>query len=183
VDPCEPHDIQQSLSQGHPWYQYRPGNEGIESSPAKKDMGILVDEKLDTSQQCALTAQKANCILGCLKSSVASRAREGILPLCSALARPHLESCIQLWSPQHRKDMDMLEWVQRRATKMIRGLEHLSCEERLRELGLFILEKRRLRGDLFAVFQYLNEAYKKDGDKLFSRACSDRARGDGFKLK
>jgi len=73
-----------------------------------------MDEKLGVSQQCELTAQKANGVLGFIKSSVASRSREGILPLCSALVRPHLEYCVQLWSPQHRKDMDLLEWVQRR---------------------------------------------------------------------
>ena len=86
----------------------------------------MVDEKLNMTQQCTFAAQKTNRILGCIKRSVASRSREVILPLCSALVRPHLEYCIQLWGPQHKKDMDLLERVQRKATKMIRGLEHVS---------------------------------------------------------
>jgi len=127
--------------------------------------------------------QKANCILGCIKSSVASKSREVILPLYSILARPHLESCIQLCSPQHRKGMNLLELPVELATKMTRGMEHFSYEERLRELGFFRLEKRRLRGDLRAAFQYLKRTYKKAGEGLFRRGCSDRTRGNGFKLK
>jgi len=78
---------------------------------------VLVDEKLNVTQQCALAAQKANHMLGYIKRSVASRSREGILPLYSILVTPHRESCIQLWSPQHRNDMELLEQVQRRPQK------------------------------------------------------------------
>ena len=112
---------------------------------------------------------------------MASGSREIILALYSALVRPHLESYIQLWSPQHKKDTELLERVQRRATKIIQGLEYLSYEERLRELRLFSLEKRRLRGDLLAVFQHLKGAYRKDRENIFSRACGDKTRSNGFK--
>jgi len=102
-------------------HKYRLGDVGIESSPEEKGLEVLVDKKLNMTPQHALTVQKANCILGCIKSPVANRSREGILPLCSALVRPHQESCVQLWGSQHRKDMDLLERGQRRPQKWSEG--------------------------------------------------------------
>ncbi|PKU39329.1 hypothetical protein llap_10373 [Limosa lapponica baueri] len=107
-------------------------------------------EELNVSQQCALTAQKANFILGCIKRSMASRVREVILSLCSTLVRPPPGVLCPALESSAQEGHGPVGTGPAEATKIIRGLEHLSCEDRLGELGLFSLEKSRLQGDLVA---------------------------------
>ena len=91
--------------------------------------------------------------------------------LCAV--RPHLEHCVQRWSPQHRRDMDLFGCIQRNATKLTQGMEHLPYEDGLRELGLCSMGRRRLWGELRAAFQYLKGLYKRK-DRPFSMACVTR---------
>ncbi|CAJ0964370.1 unnamed protein product [Ranitomeya imitator] len=134
------------------------------------------------SQQCDAEAKEVNTVIGCIKRSMESRSCEVIIPIYSSLVRLHLEYCVQFWAPHFKKDIEKMEQVQRRATSVVSGLQTMSYEERLKDLGMFSLQKRRLIGDIIAVYKYLRGCHSVEGSSLFSFAHGN-TRSNGMKLK
>jgi len=148
-----------------------------------RDLGIFITSDLKPSLQCVKAANKAMSVLGMVRRNFKRLDVEGFRIIYKGHTRPHLEYCIQAWSPFLVKDKLVLENAQRRATKLVRGLKNFSYEERLQILGLTTLEKRRLRGDLIETYKILTGKDDINYGHLFTLESSDYdLRGHQLKL-
>ena len=154
----------------------------LESVVEEKDLGVVFQNNLKWDKQCAKAVNTANRILGMIKGNFVFLNRENFLLLYKSLVRPHLEYCIQVWCPHFKKDIELLENVQRRATKLVKCMRDKSYEERLDYFKLTTLETRRLRGDLIEAFKILNGKEKVEVGKFFRVSMSNRTRGHSMKI-
>ena len=161
---------------------YKMGDTVMGTTVKEKDLGVTISADVKVSEQCGIAASKGNQILGLIRRNITYKGKKLIIPLYKAIVRPHLKYCIQAWRPYRKKDIDTLERIQRRATKMIPELRDLSYEERLKECGLTTLETRRLRGDQIEVFKILNGYENIDRYMFFSLKKDSRTRGHEVKL-
>ena len=153
----------------------------IESCEMERDLGVVITNDMKSSRQCIEAEKKAQKLLGYIKRQFSSRKKETILTLYKALVRPHLEYAVQFWAPSLRKDIEQLESVQARATKLISDIRGIGYERRLEQLNLFSLEARRLRGQLIETFKIIKGINKIDFRTLFSMS-SNQTRSNGWKL-
>jgi len=117
----------------------------------------------------------------CIKHSIASGLSEVTVPPCIELVQPHLKHSVPFWEPQYRKDIELLKCVQRRATRTVKGHKGKTYKKQLRPLGLFSLEKRRLRHDLITAYTFLKVGSRGGSADLLSLVTSGRTRGNGVK--
>jgi hypothetical protein len=163
-------------------FAYEMGGKALRVSDEERDLGVIMHKSAKPSRQCTEAAKKANSTLGMIKRTIVTRDKDTILRLYKSMVRPHLEYCIQAWNPYLKQDIEKLEKVQRRATKMIWGYKDLSYEERLERCGLTTLERRRSRGDLIEAYKIITGKEALCWEKFFELAPNKATRGHRYKL-
>ena len=147
-------------------YLYLLGNNLIAETKSETDLGIQVSDNLCWSEHVAKCAKKANRVLGMIKHTFTHMDKDMFISLYQTLIRPHMEYCPQVWNPHLQKDINILEKVQRRATKIVPGLEDLPYDQRLKILNLYPLEERRIRGDMICIWKMFNGQIDIDCNRL-----------------
>ena len=151
-------------------HKYTMNGQEMDEVEVEKDVGVMVSTSLKPSQQCSAAAGKANGVLGQISRAVKYRDKRTFIQLYKVYVRPHLEYCIQAWSPYFQADKDKLEKVQRRAVNMVAGLKGRSYEQKLREVGLTMLEQRRTRGDMIQTYRIIQGKDQVDPNTWFTMA-------------
>jgi len=154
----------------------------LRDSTKERDLGIIVDSSMKFTEQCNTAIKNANSTLGLIRRTIKYKSQNIITKLYKALVRPKLEYCVQAWRPYLKKNIDNLEKVQHRATKMIDEYKGLKYEDRLVKTGLTTLEERRTRGDLIETFKMIKGLNKTDYKRFFTIAHSSRTRGHRLKI-
>ena len=173
------------IGRKNPCYNYTMSGSTLSTTSQEKDLGIIIPSNMKPSAQVTKAAASANSMLGRIKHTFTCLDRETLPALYKALVRPRMEFAIQAWSPYLRKDISKLERVQRRATKLIPSIAHLTYQERLIQLNMTTLEKRRERGDMIEVFKILKglDRVNPQGNFLMQEMSSHKQRTRGHSLK
>ena len=163
-------------------HQYSLCGSVLRESTKERDLGIIVDSSMKFSEQCNIAIKNANTTLGLIRRTIKCKSQHIIMKLYKALVRPKLEYCVQAWRPYLKKNIDNIEKVQHRATKMIEECKHLNYEDRLIQTGLTTLDERRTRGDLIEVFKMIKGLNKAEYRCFFTISQNSRTRGHRFKF-
>jgi len=166
----------------NPNHQYTMDENPLQSSQGEKDLGVTINQDLSFDTHIANAVKKANQILGMIWRTYDDKSMKNILQLYKSLVRPHLEYATQVWRPYKQTQINLIEKVQRRATRMIRGLNRVTYEERLRKCHLLSLEMRRLRTDLIQTFKIMHQIDDLPSDEMFIKSRTTRTRGHSLKI-
>jgi len=166
----------------NPLIEYEIKGEKIQVVEQEIDLGVIIKDNLKRDARCTKAAKKGNQILGLIFRTFVCKDKKILLSLYKSLVRPHLDYCIQVWRPFLHKDVEVLEKVQRRATRMIEGLKSVSYEERLRKLNLTTLETRRIRADLIETYKIFHGLDNLNSEAFFELSQVRNTRGHRYKI-
>lgn len=170
------------IGRNNPEQKYNMNGHILEDVSMQKDLGIIVDKELKFHEQTAAAVKKANQVLGIIKKTIYTKSKNTIPLLYMSLVRPHLEYANAAWGPHYKMDQQKIEKVQRRATKLIEDIKHLSYQDRLRNLNMPSLQHRRLRGDIIETYKIVTGLYDVDKETFFKPARQLGTRGHCHKL-